>query len=109
MDDLTSLEAIVLAALADRPRYGYKLVERITELTAGRRAVRPGNLYRVLERLEGRGLAEETEGAVEGEDERRRYFRATAAGIRAAREELSMYGQVLRRAGGLNARPAGAE
>lgn len=107
MDEVTSLEAIVLAALADRPRYGYELVERIAELTAGRKRVRPGNLYRVLERLVSRGLAEEVEDAVvEGEDERRRYFAATQAGIRAAEDELAMYGQVLRGASRLRDRPA---
>jgi DNA-binding PadR family transcriptional regulator len=107
-EELTSFEAIVLAALADRPRYGYDLVQRISELTEGRRTVRPGNLYRVLERLEARGLAEEVAGApADGEDERRRYFRATRAGVRAAEAELSMYGGVLRRAGGLRQRPAG--
>ncbi|HUF69340.1 MAG TPA: PadR family transcriptional regulator [Longimicrobiales bacterium] len=107
MTELTALEAIVLAALADRPRYGYELVERIAELTNGRKRVRPGNLYRVLERLEARGLAEETRSALEkGEDERRRYFRATAAGVRAAESELAMYSGVLRRAGGLRERPA---
>jgi DNA-binding PadR family transcriptional regulator len=109
MDELTSLEAIVLAALADRPRYGYELVQRIDELTEGRKQIRPGNLYRVLERLEARGYAEEAVNAAEdGEDERRRYFRATRAGIRAAEEELSMYGRVLRRAGGLRGGAAGA-
>lgn len=107
MEELTSLEAIVLAALADRARYGYELVERIAELTGGRKRVRPGNLYRVLERLERRGLAEETEEAApEGSDERRRYFRATRAGVRAAEAELSMYGRVLHAAGGLRDRPA---
>jgi len=108
MDELTSLEAIVLAALADRPRYGYELVERIADLTNGRKRVRPGNLYRVLERLESRGLAEERSGVREaGEDERRRYFGATAEGIRAAESELALYVSVLRRAGGLRERPAG--
>jgi DNA-binding PadR family transcriptional regulator len=107
-DELTSLEAIVLAAIADQPRYGYELVRRIEELTSGRKSVRPGNLYRVLERLAARGLAEETEAAAgPGEDERRRYFRATRAGVRAAEEELSMYGGVLRRTRGLRQRPAG--
>jgi PadR family transcriptional regulator, regulatory protein PadR len=106
-DDLTSLEAIVLAAIADRPRYGYELVRRIEELTGGRKSVRPGNLYRVLEKLAARGLAEEVESAAsEGEDDRRRYFRATRAGVRAAEAELSMFGHVLRR-GGLRQRPAG--
>lgn len=107
MTELNALDAIVLAALADRPRYGYELVERIAELTGGRKRVRPGNLYRVLERLESRGMLEETsEAASEDEDPRRRYFVATAAGVRAAQDELSMYGHVLRHAGGLRERPA---
>jgi DNA-binding PadR family transcriptional regulator len=107
LTDLTPLEAIVIAALSDRARYGYELVERIAELTEGRMRVRPGNLYRVLERLGARGLVAETRDAAgEREDERRRYFRATARGVRAAGEELSFYGRVLGRAPGLRERAA---
>lgn len=95
MEDLTPLEAIVIAALSDRARYGYELVERIAALTEGRTRVRPGNLYRVLERLGSRGLVEETDVAG-SEDERRRYFRATESGVAAADAELSFYGRVLR-------------
>lgn len=109
MPDLTPLEAVVIAALADRPRYGYELVRRIHSLTDGRMEVRPGNLYRVLDRLAARGLAEEAPEVVrEEEDERRRYFRATAAGVRAAETELSVYGRVLRRTPGMRERPADA-
>src|SRR5687768_189149 len=59
MDELTSLEAVILAAIADRARYGYELVQRVAELTDGRVNVRPGNLYRILYRLSERGLARE--------------------------------------------------
>lgn len=96
MAELTPVELVVLAALSDRARYGYELVHRIAELTDGRVRVRPGNLYRVLERLMERGLVRET-AAGAGEDERRRYFRATAQGCRVAAEELSLYGQLLAR------------
>ncbi len=97
MNELTTLDLVTLAAVADRARYGYELVQRIEELTDGRIAVRPGNLYRVLHRLSERGFVQETESAGAGEDERRRYFRATARGRRVAAEELAMYQQLLKR------------
>jgi PadR family transcriptional regulator, regulatory protein PadR len=96
MEELTSLETVVLAALADRARYGYELAQRVEELTEGSISVRPGNLYRILYRLTERGLAEELEGAA-GEDERRRYYSATVRGKKAAAAQLSMHARVLRR------------
>lgn len=109
MEYLTPLEAVVIAALTDRARYGYDLVRRIDELTDGRMGVRPGNLYRVLDRLAARGLVEETPDAADAEeDERRRYFRATDRGVHAAEAELSVYGRVLRRTRGMRERPADA-
>ena len=109
MQPLTPLEAVVIAALTDRARYGYELVKRIDELTDGRMTVRPGNLYRVLDRLVERGLVEERpEAAASGADERRRYFRATRRGVKAAEAELSVYGRVLRRTRGMRERRADA-
>jgi DNA-binding PadR family transcriptional regulator len=91
----------VLAAIAERPRYGYEMVERIRELTDGRVSIRPGNLYRILHRLVEQRLATEMKGARPGEDPRRRYFQATAPGKRAAANELAMYATVLKRASAL--------
>jgi DNA-binding PadR family transcriptional regulator len=98
MTDLTLLEAVTLAAVADKPRYGYELVQRVAELTDGRLTIRPGNLYRVLHRLEQAGLVRELpEYGGASVDERRRYFRATAKGRRAAAQELAVYARVLQR------------
>ncbi|MGH7471179.1 MAG: PadR family transcriptional regulator [Longimicrobiales bacterium] len=98
MSELTTLDLLTLAALADQARYGYELVQRIEELTDARISIRPGNLYRVLHRLMERGLVVETETArVAGADERRRYFRTTARGRKVAAEELAMYQRVLKR------------
>jgi DNA-binding PadR family transcriptional regulator len=97
MSALTAVETVILAALSDRARYGYELVQRMAELTDGRMSVRPGNLYRVLDRLLERGLVSETEASERDADERRRYFRATALGRRVAADELAMYGMVLKR------------
>jgi DNA-binding PadR family transcriptional regulator len=101
MAELTQTEAVVLAALSDRPRYGYELVQRVAELTDDRVLIRPGNLYRVLHRLVERKLVTELPGYGTGEDERRRYFRATVRGRRVAAQQLAMYARVLQRAAGL--------
>src|SRR5687768_17219101 len=98
MNELTAIETVLLAAVSDRPRYGYELVQRMAELTDGRFQVRPGNLYRVLHRLMERGLVKETATSGSSEDERRRYFGATALGRRVAAAELAMYARVLKRA-----------
>ena len=96
MEELTSIEVVVLAAVSDQARYGYELVERITEITQGAVEMRPGNLYRVLSRLVDAGLVSEL-APPRDVDERRRYFRATANGRRAAAAQLDMYAGVLRR------------
>jgi len=96
MDELTLTELVVLAAVSDAARYGYELVERIEQLTEGRIQMRPGNLYRVIDRLVAARLVNEVAPPA-GVDARRRYFRATAAGKRAAAEQLSMYSGVLDR------------
>ena len=96
MDDLTLAEVVLLAALSDRARYGYELVERVEELTDGKITMRPGNLYRVLHRLADSGLVTELAGPA-GTDERRRYFRATPLGRRTAARQLAMYVGVLQR------------
>ncbi len=95
---LTPVELLVLSGLEDRARYGYELVERIQELSRGRIEVRPGNLYRVLNRLAERGLVKEVpaeEVAVEAGDPRRQYFGLTPGGRRTLVAELSMYADVL--------------
>ena len=96
MDELTLTEIVTLAALADSARYGYEMVDRISEITDDRIRVRPGNLYRVIDRLIEQKLVIEV-AAPSNVDARRRYFRATAAGQRAAANHLAMYSQVMKR------------
>jgi PadR family transcriptional regulator PadR len=107
--ELTRVEMVVLAALADQPRYGYELVQRIRALTDGSVTLRPGNLYRVLHRLEQRALVEELSPEPgETVDARRRYFAATAQGRQAAAAQLSMYARLLQRTPWLGEETAGA-
>jgi PadR family transcriptional regulator len=95
MSGLKPIELVALAGLADGPLHGYGLVVRIRGLTEGRVRVRPGNLYRVLHRLETAGLIEAMAESGAGEDERRRYFRLTPGGRRAVVGELGMYTSIL--------------
>lgn len=93
------IELVVLAALAEGPIHGYSLALRVSQLTEDRVEARPGNLYRVLDRLEQRGWVEgraRPRQAAEGE-ERRKYFTVTAAGRRAAAAELKMYADIFAR------------
>jgi DNA-binding PadR family transcriptional regulator len=101
MAEMTPVELMTLAALADGPLHGYRLVQRIEELTGGRMRVRPGNLYRVLSRLEAAGLVDEVEPGGITADDRRRHFRLSAVGRREAKAELRMYASVLERFGSL--------
>lgn len=87
---LRPLEFLVLAVLEDEPLHGYGMVQRIESLTGGVVRVRPGDLYRVLYRLEKRGLLEPS--PKDGHD-RRSYYGLTALGRRVLREEA----EVLRR------------
>ncbi len=48
---LNRIEFLVLAVLAEGPRHGYGIVQEIARRTMGEVTIRPGSLYRVLDRL----------------------------------------------------------
>lgn len=76
----------VLLALAGGERHGWSLVREIQE--RGDFDLMPGNFYRTLRGMLADGLIEETAARGKDEaDERRRYFRLTAAGSAAASAE----------------------
>lgn len=78
----------VLLALAEGERHGWSLVREIQE-RGDFDPIMPGNFYRTLRGMRADGLIEEVRdrSKVEPEDERRRYFRLTAAGRQAAAAE----------------------
>jgi DNA-binding PadR family transcriptional regulator len=89
---LKPLEFLVLASLLPGPLHGYRIATDVNDRTSGRVKLRPGNLYRVLDRMLERGLidvAERRKG-----DERRTYYRITPAGKRAAAAEAEMLASV---------------
>lgn len=79
----------VLIALADRDRHGYSIMREVSERTAGEVRLSASTLYGAIKRLLEEGLIEELAERPDPEhdDERRRYYRLTKAGRRAAIEE----------------------
>ena len=80
----------VLLALDAEPAHGYGILKQIETATDGAIRLAPSLLYRKLHRLLEEGWVEElAPAAAHTDDERRRYYRLTAAGRRALAEESS--------------------
>ena len=79
----------ILVALADGERHGYSIMQEIGERTGGAVRLSPSTLYSAIKRLLEEGLIEELAERPDPahDDERRRYYRITKAGRRAAAEE----------------------
>ena len=80
---------LILASLADGDKHGYAIMEDI-QVFAGIR-LGPGTLYGAIRRLEQRGWIR----AVKFEA-RRQPYRITAEGSRHLKEQLALWGQVVR-------------
>lgn len=79
----------ILLALAKSDRHGYAIAKEVERNTDGRTKPSTGSLYLSMEKLHGQALIEEAERAPDdaNQDARRRYFRITPLGRRAARAE----------------------
>lgn len=80
---------LILASLADAERHGYAIKKDIAQRTGGDVRLGSTTLYRLLGRLLDDALIEESPArpASHLDDERRRYYRITAAGRRALAAE----------------------
>ncbi|HEY2738128.1 MAG TPA: helix-turn-helix transcriptional regulator [Thermoanaerobaculia bacterium] len=87
----------ILIALADRDRHGYSIMQEIAERTDGQVRLSPSTLYSAIKRLLEEGLIEELAERPDPahDDERRRYYRLTKAGRRAAAEEARQLEKLL--------------
>ena len=74
-----------------RPGYGYGMMQRIRELSRGRRVMGPGTLYGVLTRMKKDGLIR-----LAGEEDRRKNYEITDAGREALRLEYERLKQLVR-------------
>ena len=79
---LTPAIAHILLALADQDRHGYAIMQEVERITGGTVRMGPGTLYGTIKRMIASGLLQETDERPDPEldDERRRYYRATALG-----------------------------
>jgi DNA-binding PadR family transcriptional regulator len=87
----------ILVALADQDRHGYSIMQEVGERTGGKVRLSPSTLYSAVKRLLEEGYIEELEERPDSahDDERRRYYRLTRAGRRAAMEEAKQLEKLL--------------
>jgi DNA-binding PadR family transcriptional regulator len=79
----------IMLALADGERHGYSILREVERYTEGRLKLGPTTLYRSIRQMLAAGYIVEAETRPDPEldDERRRYYRLTAAGRRLAQAE----------------------
>jgi DNA-binding PadR family transcriptional regulator len=78
----------VLLALGDGPRHGYAIMQAAAAESGGTVQLGPTTLYRTLRNLHDAGLVREIPHDDPAGDARRRYYRITEAGQRAANAQL---------------------
>ena len=90
----------ILIALADRDRHGYSIMQDVAARTQGKVQLSAGTLYSSIRRMLEQGLIEElAEGPdPSSTDERRRYYRLTRFGKRAAAAEVARLNALLKQA-----------
>jgi DNA-binding PadR family transcriptional regulator len=88
---LPSAAIHILLALGPNERHGYGIMTEVARATGGAVRLAPGTLYTNIKRLVAGGLIEESEERPDPErdDQRRRYYRLTAAGQQVAVAEVS--------------------
>jgi DNA-binding PadR family transcriptional regulator len=102
-DSLLPLPAAVfhiLIALADRDRHGYSIMQDVAARTGGKVQLSAGTLYSSIRRMIEQGLIEELSESPDplSTDERRRYYRLTRFGRRAAAAEVARLNALLKQA-----------
>ena len=88
----------ILMSLVDDDLHGYEIMRRVEEQTGGRTRLGPGTLYSSIQALLEAGFIAEVArpSGDDSNDERRRYYRVTAAGRKAGREEAERLVDLLR-------------
>jgi len=74
-----SATALILAIIAEGDTYGYAILKRVSELSAGQLQWTDGMLYPVLHRLERQGHIEGKWGTADS-GRKRKYYRITGQG-----------------------------
>jgi DNA-binding PadR family transcriptional regulator len=107
-DSLPPAEFRILLALVDGPKHGHGIRQDVLDRTDGRVDLGPGTLYGAIKRLHTRRWIEEI-APPKGEegDGRRRFYRLTAEGRSAARQELARIAELMETAHAKSLEPAG--
>ena len=100
MEPLTPAVFHILLALVDEDRHGYGIMLEIAERTNQQMLMGPGTLYGTLKRMLESGLIEECGERIDPDlsNERRRYYRITRQGRRAAAAEAERLQALVRMA-----------
>lgn len=90
----------ILLALAGEDRHGYGIIGDVEQRTNGKLRLSAGTLYRSIQRMVEQGLIVESDErpAPELDDERRRYYRITPRGRRAAASEAERLARLVSQA-----------
>ena len=88
----------VLLALGTEAKHGYRIMQDIAKASDGAIQLLPGTLYNTVKRLLAEGLIEEVSApkGEESDDGRRRYYRVTRLGRRAAEAETRRLATLVR-------------
>jgi len=85
----------ILVALAGGDQHGYGIMQDVAARTGGKIQLSAGTLYGAIQRLLEQGFIVELRGAA---SERRRVYRLTASGRKAARAEAARLAELLEQA-----------
>ena len=97
---LTPAVLEILLALAEEDLHGYAIMREVERRTDGETRLGPGTLYRSVRQLLERGWIREADERPDPklDDERRRYYRLTDLGRRAATAEVERLEELVRTA-----------
>jgi DNA-binding PadR family transcriptional regulator len=98
---LTPAVLHILIALSTQERHGYGIMKQVETDSRGKVKMGPGTLYGSVGRMIDAGLIRESDKKIDPEmdDERRVYYKITAAGQKALAAELARYRDVVELAG----------
>jgi DNA-binding PadR family transcriptional regulator len=94
---LTPAVLHILLALSGQERHGYGIMKQVESDSQGKVKMGPGTLYGSLGRMIDAGLIRESDKKIDPkmDDERRVYYKITAAGQKALSAELQRYREVV--------------
>ena len=89
-----TLPTLILEVLVQEPNHGYRIAQKIKQLSDGLLDFKEGTLYPALHKLENEGMVESYEGVESGRP--RRYYRITQPGRTALKRDRTEWHQLSR-------------